>query len=121
MKHCVVIDDSDVIRKVAKRILEDLNITSTEAETADEGLAMCKKAMPDAVLLDWHLPRMLPTDFLQLLRQLDGGEAPVVFYCTTENDPELITKALDLGADDYILKPYDKESIQQKLHAAGLL
>ena len=66
MKHCLVVDDSDVIRKVAKRILEEINITSTEAETADQALELCRQALPDAILLDWSMPSMRPIEFIEL-------------------------------------------------------
>ena len=121
MKHCLIVDDSDVIRKVAKRILEELNVTSTEAENAQEALERCRQAMPDAILLDWHMPVMAPIDFIERLRRETDGDQPVGFYCTTENDAADISRALGAGANAFIMKPFDLESIEYTFHSAGLL
>ena len=58
MKHCLVVDDSAVIRKVARRILEGLSFRISEAEDGEQALAACRADMPDAVLLDWNMPVM---------------------------------------------------------------
>ncbi len=121
MKHCLVVDDSDVIRKVAKRILEEINITSTEAETADQALELCRQALPDAILLDWSMPSMRPIEFIELLRAEAGGDQPVIFFCTSEYDREHISEAMKAGADRYLMKPFDRESIAQGFASVGLL
>src|SRR5436305_15066822 len=69
MKTCLVVDDSSVIRKVARRILEGLDFKITEAEDGQQALEQCRGAMPDAVLLDWNMPVMDGYDFLKALRQ----------------------------------------------------
>jgi two-component system, chemotaxis family, chemotaxis protein CheY len=121
MGHCLVVDDSDIIRKVARHILEEVNVTSTEAENGPEALERCKTAMPDIILLDWQMPAMSAVDFLTLLRRQPRGDQPVVIYCTTENDASDIAKAIEAGANDYILKPFDRESIGAKLVQLGLI
>lgn len=121
MKHCLLVDDSDVVRKVARRILEDFNITSTEAENGQQALDMCRKAMPDVVLLDWHMPAMGAHEFLSLLRHTPGGDHPVVIYCTTENDPHDITKARLGGATEVLMKPFDQESLTRKLQQTRII
>lgn len=121
MRHCLIVDDSDVIRKVAKKIFEDVNITSTEAETCQEALERCVHAMPDLILLDWQTPMMSSTDFLQLLRKQEGGDLPFVIYCTTENDPDDIAHARACGANDVVMKPIDRESIERCLRDIGLV
>ena len=67
MKHCLVVDDSAVIRKVARRILEELRFSSSEAENGREALDQCRKSMPDAVLLDWNMPVMDGIAFLETM------------------------------------------------------
>lgn len=119
MRHCLIVDDSDIVRKVARRVLEDLHITSTEAETADEAMACCNRAMPDLILLDWHMPQMPPHDFLAALRHAPGGDEPVVIYCTTENNPIDITRARQNGANEIMMKPFDTESLRRKLYQVG--
>jgi two-component system, chemotaxis family, chemotaxis protein CheY len=119
MRHCLIVDDSDIVRKVARRVLEDLHITSTEAETADEAMDCCNRAMPDLILLDWHMPQMPPQDFLAALRHAPGGDEPVVIYCTTENDSIDIARARQNGANEIMMKPFDTESLRRKLYQVG--
>ena len=77
--------------------------------------------MPDVILLDWNMPVMDGIDFLRELRNLPGGDIPKVIFCTTENDIESIQKAIDAGANEYIMKPFDSEIIQAKFAQVGLL
>ena len=120
MRTCLVVDDSRVIRKVARRILEDIGYEIAEAADGMEALAWCRAAMPDAVLLDWNMPLMNGIEFLRRLRAEPGGEAPVVVFCTVENDLAHIREALDAGANEYIMKPFDGDIIAAKLADAGL-
>jgi two-component system chemotaxis response regulator CheY len=121
LKTCLVVDDSRVIRKVARRILEDLGFETAEAADGMEAMAWCRSSMPEAVLLDWNMPVMDGLEFLRQLRREPGGAAPVVVFCTVENDLEHITQALEAGADEYIMKPFDGDIIAAKLELAGLL
>jgi len=121
VKSCLVVDDSRVIRKVARRILEDLGFETAEAADGAQALAWCRAAMPDAVLLDWNMPVMDGLAFLRALRQEEGGRKPVVVFCTVENDLEHISRALEAGADEYIMKPFDSEILESKFAEAGLV
>ena len=85
MRTCLVVDDSSVVRKVARRILEGLDFQIIEAEDGEKALEVCKRAMPDAVLLDWNMPVMDGYEFLGNLRRMPGGDVPKVVFCTTEN------------------------------------
>ena len=120
MRTCMVVDDSRVIRKVARRIVEDLGFEVTEAGDGLEALSACRGAMPQAILLDWNMPAMDGVEFLRLLRREPGGEAPVVVFCTVENDLAHIHEALEAGANEYIMKPFDGDIIASKLVEAGL-
>ena len=120
MRTCLVVDDSRVIRKVARRILEDIGYEIAEAADGMEALAWCRAAMPDAILLDWNMPVMTGIEFLRRLRAEPGGETPVVVFCTVENDLDHIREALDCGANEYIMKPFDGDIIADKLTEAGL-
>ena len=86
MKTCLVVDDSSVIRKVARRILEGLEFQIVEAEDGEKALEACKSQLPDAVVLDGNMPVMDGYDFLRNLRRMPGGDRPKVVFCTTEND-----------------------------------
>ena len=110
MKTCLIVDDSSVIRKVARRILEGLEFQIAEAENGEEALEACRRTLPDAILLDWNMPKMDGYDFLRLLRRLPGGDVPKVVFCTTENDVAHIARALHAGADEYIMKPLKRSS-----------
>ena len=93
MKTCLVVDDSSVIRKVARRILEGLDFQILEAEDGEKALEACKRGLPDAVLLDWNMPVMDGYEFLGHLRRMPGGDQPKVVFCTTENDVAHIARA----------------------------
>lgn len=121
VKTCLVVDDSRVIRKVARRILEDLGFEIAEAADGMEALAWCRAAMPDAILLDWNMPVMTGIDFLRLLRAEPGGNAPKVVFCSVETEPDRIREALDAGASEYIMKPFDGDIIEAKFAEAGLV
>jgi two-component system chemotaxis response regulator CheY len=121
MKNCLVVDDSRVIRKVARRILEDMSFAIDEAADGLEALNSCRKTMPDAVLLDWNMPVMSGIDFLRQLRREPGGDRPVVVFCTTENDIDHISEAIRAGANEYIMKPFDGDILQSKFSEAGLV
>lgn len=121
MGFCLVVDDSRVVRKVARRILEDLGFECGEAEDGRKALDACLDKMPDAVLLDWNMPVMSGIEFLKELRASPDGEKPKVLFCTTENDMDHIRKAMTNGADEYIMKPFDKEIIETKFTLAGLI
>ncbi|HEX8232850.1 MAG TPA: response regulator [Caulobacteraceae bacterium] len=121
MKTCLVVDDSRVIRKVARRIIEDMGFEVAEAGDGMEALAWCRSAMPDAILLDWNMPVMTGIDFLRQLRTERGGDQPRVVFCTVENDVRSISAAIEAGAAEYIMKPFDTDIVQSKFAEAGLL
>jgi len=121
MKVCLVVDDSSVIRKVARRILEGLDFQIVEAEDGEQALFACQRQLPDAVLLDWNMPKMDGYEFLKALRRLPGGEGPKVVFCTTENDVAHIARALHAGANEYIMKPFDREIVEAKFQEVGLI
>jgi two-component system chemotaxis response regulator CheY len=121
MKSCLIVDDSSVVRKVARRILEDLAFSIEEAADGQIAMQACQRKMPDAILLDWNMPVMNGIDFLKALRTMQGGQAPVVVFCTTENDMKHIQEAVSAGANEYIMKPFDTDIIQAKFQQVGLL
>jgi two-component system chemotaxis response regulator CheY len=120
VKQCLIVDDSRVIRKVARKIVENLKFTADEAEDGAAALELCRKSMPDAILLDCNMPNMSGIEFLRALRRETGGDKPVVVYCTIENDVPQLTEAIGAGANEYLLKPFDRESIAVKFAEMGL-
>lgn len=120
-KTCLIVDDSRVVRKVARRILEELGFTCDEAEDGQQASDMTAKSMPALIMLDWNMPVKNGLEFLKTLRAMPGGDAPKVVMCTTENDMTHIMTAMQSGANEYIMKPFDKEIVENKLSQIGLL
>jgi two-component system chemotaxis response regulator CheY len=120
-KSCLVVDDSRVVRKVARRILEANGYAVSEAGDGQQALDACHVALPDFVLLDWNMPVMDGITFLRALRGEFGPDNPTVIFCTTENDMAHIEMAISNGAQEYIMKPFDEEILVSKLGQAGLL
>ena len=121
MKTCLIVDDSSVIRKVARRIVEGMAFTVTECEDGVQALGLCEKQLPDAVLLDANMPKMDGYEFLRALRRIPGGDKPKVVFCPTDNDVAVVARALHAGADEILLKPFDKDIVEAKFNAAGLI
>ncbi|HET8995865.1 MAG TPA: response regulator [Acetobacteraceae bacterium] len=119
-RTCLVVDDSRVVRKVARRILEANGYTVAEAPDGAQALALCRQALPDCVLLDWNMPVMDGMSFLHALRAEFGPADPPVVFCTTENDMAHIAQAIEGGAQEYIMKPFDEEILVSKLAQVGL-
>jgi two-component system chemotaxis response regulator CheY len=120
-RTCLVVDDSRVVRKVARRILEGHGFAIEEAEDGQKALEACRRHMPNAVLLDWNMPVMSGIEFLKALRTEFGPDKPPVMFCTTENDISFIEQAIEHGAQEFIMKPFDEEILVGKFAQVGLL
>ena len=118
---CLVVDDSRVVRKVARRIVEDFGFQCEEAEDGHIAKDFCANEMPEAILLDWNMPVMSGIEFLKELRAMPNGGTPKVIFCTTENDMSKIQEAISAGANEYIMKPFDSDIIEAKFVQVGLM
>lgn len=121
MKTCLTIDDSKVVRKVIIKMLNELNIESDEAEDGKVALEKCAIKMPDVILLDWNMPVINGLEFLKVLRSNKENDNVVVIFCTTENELSKIQDAISLGANEYIMKPFDIEVLKEKLTQTGII
>ena len=121
MKHCLIVDDSNSIRKVARKILEDASIRASEADNRADAVEMCRNEMPDCVVVDWQMPDGDAMKFLTKLRALPGGAQPTVMYLTSETDPDNVARAMRSGADMHIMKPFDRDSFMKPFAEAGLV
>ena len=120
-RTCLIVDDSRVVRKVARRILESNGVAVIEASDGQMALDACREQLPDCVLLDWNMPVMDGLAFLRALRREFGPNNPPVVFCTTENDMGHIQAAILNGAQEYIMKPFDEDILTGKLAQVGLL
>ena len=122
MPSCLIVDDSRVVRIVARKIFEELKFVCREAENGQEALNKVHEEIPDVVFLDWNMPVMTGIEFLRTLRaEQTLFKQPKVIFCTTENDFAKITEAITAGADEYIMKPFDSDAVKSKLSIVGLL
>lgn len=118
---CLIVDDSKVMRILARRMVEPLGFSITEAEDGSVAVACCQRSMPDVILLDWYMPVMDGLEFLQKLRVIPGGDKPKVIFCTTESNPVHIQEAITAGANEYVMKPFDADILRDKFTQIGLL
>jgi two-component system chemotaxis response regulator CheY len=121
MPSCLVVDDASVIRRVAARMLTEMNICVFEAENGQKALQAVEKECPDVILLDWNMPVMDGLECLKQLRAAPLPWQPKVIFCTTENSITSIHEALASGADEYIMKPFDSDILRSKLEQIGIL
>ena len=118
---CLVVDDSRVIRRVATDIISGLGLRTAEAEHGLAAVEFCGTTVPDFVLLDWNMPEMDGITCLRSLRAMDLNPRPIVVMCTTENALAKIREALEADANEYIMKPYDRDMLLAKLEQLGLM
>ena len=110
MKRCLIVDDSRIIRKVTRKILEGMDFAIDEAEDGPAALEICRRNMPGRG----------STEFLSLLRREDGGDKPIVLLLTSETNIGLIAEAVNAGANEYIMKPFDNGVVEAKFADVGL-
>jgi two-component system chemotaxis response regulator CheY len=116
MKHILIIDDAPIIRRYGRLIFESLGFRVSEAETEVEALERSSSDNPDYVLVDWIIPGVSSLELISKLRRTLVEKPPYIIYLTTENDAAEISKAFKVGADDYLLKPFNKDIVEMKLH-----
>lgn len=112
MKRCLVVDDSDVVRKVANAILTSIGYDVVEAADGRQALELFKDTSPDAILLDWQIPELSAHDFITKVRGQTSGARPQLVYLTTEYDRSDVARALAEGADACLMKPFDRVALE---------
>lgn len=120
-RRALIVDDSRVVRKVSRPILESCGYQVSEAENGEEALARCRADMPDLVLLDWDMPVMTGIEFITKLRGLESAHRPLAVFCTSRSDTSDIVKGIEAGADEYITKPFNDASLKEKLQRIGAI
>ena len=115
MKNVLIVDDSKVIRMVARKIMTELGFNPIEAADGQEALNRCKEALPDAVLLDWNMPVMNGFELLRELRASEVFKDILFIMVTAEATEARISMALQLKVDELILKPFTLEILERKI------
>lgn len=122
MKTILIVDDSPFTRKAIRRIIEPMGFDVEEAGDGVEALTRMEAgAHPDMILLDVDMPEMDGLTFLKTLRERDELSQPPIVMCTTVHALAKIAEALESGADEYVMKPFDEAILGEKLAAVGVL
>jgi two-component system chemotaxis response regulator CheY len=111
------VDDSSVIRKVAKRILGGPDMLVIEASSGPDALDMCAADMPDIVIVDGALPDMPATDFIRSVRAMNTPITPKILISLVEVDIGAIMRAKRAGAQGYLLKPFNRPQLIERFRA----
>lgn len=117
MKSCLIVDDSSVIRKVAKRILNGPDMLVVEAATGAEELDVCAYDMPDIIVVDGALEDITTVDFIRRVRAMPSPVKPQIAICLTEVDIGAIMRAKRAGAQGYLLKPFTRPQLLDRFRA----
>ncbi|NMG40269.1 response regulator [Chelativorans sp. ZYF759] len=120
MKRCMIVDGSNVIRKVARRILEGPDMIIVDASHGDEALAMCTAQMPDIILVDNNLPDMAGVDFIRSVTAIDASCKPDILLSMTQLDIGTIMRAKRAGAKGYMLKPFNRPQLLERFRQMEL-
>lgn len=111
MRRLMIADDSAVICKVAKRILTGLEYLVIEASNADEAIIMCDAELPEVLLVDAGMTGAL--DLISSVRKINGGQQVRIHYLMIEKDFKQMMAGKRAGADDFLLKPFDRSSLTE--------
>jgi len=121
--RALIIDDSRAIRAIIRRTLTELGVAEcVEAGNGKEAMAaLAAKGPFGFAMVDWNMPEMNGHEFVLAARATIPSDAMKIIMCTTETEVEQMTKALEAGADEYVMKPFTKDAIQSKLEMLGLV
>ena len=119
--RALIVDDSRFVRDFLRGLLEEKGIECEEAADGQQGLNQIHENSPfDLALVDWNMPVMDGFDMLRSLRS-EGYNEMKVMMVTTEAEDDFITRSLNAGADEYLMKPFDNEALTEKLAMLGFV
>ena len=120
--HAMVIDDSRATRKILGNMLRDLGFEVSEASHGREALErLAERGEVELALVDWNMPEMNGIDFVAEVRSKPDYDDICLMMVTTETEMERVIKAIEAGANEYVMKPFTKEIIAEKLQMVGLI
>ena len=115
MASCIIADDSKVIRMLLSKIMSNFGYNVSEAENGEDLLYQCTKDMPNLIICDWTLPLIDGIDVLLKIRSNKKIKQPIFIFCSYINDVNIISQALNAGADDFIMRPFDEDIASQEM------
>jgi len=123
MPKAVIIDDSKAIRMILSKTLEEVGYEVCQATNGEEALSVFERenGAISLALVDWNMPRMNGLEFVRRLRSDPRYSSVLLMMVTTETDAEQMVQALNAGANEYVMKPFTKEIIADKLRLLGAL
>lgn len=123
MEQALIIDDSRAIRRILGAAIRDLGFDVAEAGNGKEALETLAAlaAPPGLILVDWNMPEMNGLEFVTELRRNAAYSGSKVMMVTTETAIEQMAEALEAGADEYLMKPFTKEAVLDKLRLLGVV
>ena len=120
-RKAIVVDDSRAIRTILKRSLGSLGFEVAEAGDGKQALETLLKSGPlDLALVDWNMPEMTGFELVQALRAQRPFDAMAIMMVTTETEASQVQRAIDAGANEYVMKPFTDDVLREKLLLMGL-
>ena len=120
--QALIVDDSRTLRRILSNYLQELGFGVSEAGNGREALGQLQAGSPpDVVLVDWNMPEMNGLEFVKSVRAQPNFRDLPLMMVTTETDVVHIASALSAGANEYVMKPFTKDAIADKLQLLGLL
>jgi two-component system chemotaxis response regulator CheY len=122
MSKALVVDDSKTIRMIIRRVLIELGFEVCEAANGVEALRVLEteKTKVSLVLADWNMPEMNGLELVKSLRQNPEFASTKILMVTTETEIGQMTQALEAGANEYVMKPFTKDVLVEKLELVGI-
>lgn len=119
--QALIIDDSRTMRMILSRMMAELGLDVLEAANGRAALdALGSGNNPELMLVDWNMPVMSGIDFIRVVREPPYSSTALILMVTTESELPGVVTALESGADEYLMKPFTKDSIVEKLQLLGL-
>lgn len=119
MPFCLIVDDEELHREIDQCVIRHLGFETQEAANGKEAMEVCEEHMPNIILLDLMMPEMSGLQFLDKLRHMKEGKSPYVIVCSANGVESMRQKALEAGADAFLLKPFSPQSLLQTIAEGG--
>jgi two-component system chemotaxis response regulator CheY len=120
--RALIVDDSKVIRTIISRALVELGFQTEDAANGREAIERLQKGFAPAIaMVDWNMPEMNGLEMVKAVRANPAWSEVKLIMITSENEIERVQTALEAGADEYIMKPFTKDMIQEKLTLLGVI